>query len=183
MRQPRPEESPISVFQIGLGVLALAVVGALIADAAWELPREASRLIQALDLAACAFFFIDFCIRFQRADNKLRFLKWGWIDLLASVPNVDFLRAGRLVRVLRLIQLWRGIRLSHRLVTLLIRNRRRNVFSSVVLLAFLLVAFSSIGALICEHGAPGATITTAEDAVWWSVTTIKVGEWRAAGFS
>jgi len=35
-----------------------------------------------------------------------------------------------------------------------------------------MVIFSSLGILICERQDPQANIMTANDAVWWSVTTI-----------
>jgi voltage-gated potassium channel len=38
------------------------------------------------------FWNIDFVIRFRAAERKLLFLKWGWIDLIASIPNLDILR-------------------------------------------------------------------------------------------
>ncbi len=42
---------------------------------------------------------------------------------------------------------------------------------SLGLTAFLLIAFSSISILVCErHG--DANIRTAEDAVWWSISTV-----------
>lgn len=44
--------------------------------------------------------------------------------------------------------------------------------ASVVLTAFLLVMFCSIGILICEQQDPYANIKTACDAIWWSVATI-----------
>jgi voltage-gated potassium channel len=43
---------------------------------------------------------------------------------------------------------------------------------SVILTAFLLIMFCSIGILICEQQDPDANIKTAGDAIWWSVTTI-----------
>ena len=37
-------------------------------------------------------------------------LRWGWLDLLSSVPAVDFLRIGRAARILRILRILRGIR-------------------------------------------------------------------------
>lgn len=63
------------------------------------------------------------------------------------------------------------MRLLHRMVTLLFRNRIKGTLASAALAVFLLLSFSSISILICER-TPEANITTAEDAVWWSVATI-----------
>ena len=37
-------------------------------------------------------------------------MKWGWIDLLASIPMVDPLRWGRLARIVRIIRFLRAIK-------------------------------------------------------------------------
>jgi voltage-gated potassium channel len=120
----------------------------------------------------CVVFLVDFVVRFYRAESKLAFLKWGWIDLIASIPNLRILRWGRLVRVLQIIRLLRALRATHKIMSLLLKNKFQNGVASVVLIAFLLVIFSSLGILICERQDPQANIKTGGDAVWWSVTTI-----------
>src|SRR5690349_16570100 len=99
-----------SAFQAGLLVFTIVVLASLMADTILVLPHEVSNLIHMVDTFGCGIFFLDFCYRFYRADSKLAFMKWGWIDLIASVPNLQILRWGRLVRVLRVIRLLRGIR-------------------------------------------------------------------------
>ncbi len=146
------------------------VLCALIADTALPLPKEISDLIHIADTFACLVFFIDFCLRLYQAESKRVFMRWGWIDLLASIPNLEVLRWGRLVRVLRIIRLLRGIRSVQKVWLLMFRNKFQGGAASAALTAFLLIAFSSSSILICErHG--DANIKTAEDAVWWSVST------------
>lgn len=97
-------------------------------------------------------------------------MKWGWIDLIACIPNLEVFRWGRLVRVLRVIRLLRGIRSVQKALALIFQNKMKGGAASVAFTGFLLVAFSSVSILICErHGE--ANIKTAEDAVWWSVST------------
>ena len=98
-------------------------------------------------------------------------MKWGWIDLLACIPNIDALRIGRMVRVLRILRLLRGVRIGHRVISLILRNKPKSAFASVLLTSLLLGTFSSIAILIAEDE-PEANIKTAEDAIWWSVTTM-----------
>ncbi|MBI5387750.1 MAG: ion transporter [Verrucomicrobia bacterium] len=160
----------VGVFQLALLVFTILVLCALVVDTILVLPREASDLIHIADKFACAVFFFDFCIRFCQAESKRTFMKWGWIDLLASIPNLELLRWGRLVRVLRVIRLLRGVRSVQKVLALIFENKLRGGAVSIAFTAFLLVAFSSVSVLICErHG--DANIKTAEDAVWWSVTT------------
>jgi voltage-gated potassium channel len=166
-----PPAEQLSVFQLVLLVLSLVVLGALVVDTVAPVSREVSSILQTLDTVACALFFIDFVIRCCRAESKASFMRWGWIDLLACIPNVDFLRVGRLVRVLRMIRLLRGVRVGHRVISLLLHNKPKSAFAAVFLTTLLLIIFSSLSILVAEEG-PEANIRTANDAIWWSVTTI-----------
>ncbi len=168
--RPAAEEH-LGPFQLVLLALSFFVLAALAADTLLALPTEISRIFHYVDTAVCAVFFIDFVIRFRAAPSKTAFMKWGWIDLVASIPVIDNLRWARVVRVLRVIRLLRGLRLLHRIFSLLFAHRARGGIASVGLISFLVVSFSSVGILICERD-PAANIRTAEDAVWWSLTTI-----------
>ena len=161
----------LNAFQIVILILSVLVLCLVIVQAAVKLPKEISTVLHQVDTAVCLVFFFDFCVRFHQAQRKFEFMKLGWIDLLASIPNVDALRIGRLVRVLRIIQLLRGLRSFQRVLSVLSASKPRSVMASVLLATFLLLAFSSVSILVCEDGAD-ANIKTAEDAVWWSVTTI-----------
>lgn len=162
----------VGLFQVVVLILSVVVLGALGADTAFKFPPSISNVLQILDTVVCVFLLVDFCIRFHKAPSKLAFMKWGWIDLLASIPYLPWLRAGRVVRILRVIRLLRAIRATQRISHLFLRNKIHTGTTSVVLTAFLLVIFCSIAVLICEQQSPSANILTAEDAIWWSVTTI-----------
>jgi voltage-gated potassium channel len=160
-----------NAFQIAILIFTLVVLGALTADTIGHLPQQVSTLIRWLDTMACAVFFTDFCVRFFRAKSKAAFMRWGWVDLLASVPYLPGLRYARLARVLRVIRLLRGVRSVQRIVQLLFHHKAQTGAASLILMAFLLVAFSSVSILICEQNGD-ANIKTAEDAIWWSVSTL-----------
>jgi voltage-gated potassium channel len=167
----RDNDTNPNATQIAILIFTLIVLGALTADTIGHLPPQASALVHWLDTLACAVFFTDFCVRFFQAKSKRTFIKWGWIDLLASVPYISGLRYARLARVLRVIRLLRGIRSLHRLMQTLFQQRAQTGAASLVLMAFLLVAFSSVSILICEQNGDG-NIQSAEDAIWWSVSTL-----------
>lgn len=162
----------IGVFQVVVLFLSIIVLAALVADTAFTLPPQISRILQWLDTGVCILLLIDFCLRFYKAKSKLAFMKWGWIDLIASIPNLPVLRVGRLVRILRIIRLLRAIRATQRLSSILLRNKVQGGMASVFVTFVMLIVFSSIGILICEQQNPNANIKTAGDAVWWSVSTI-----------
>jgi len=162
----------VGLFQIIVLLLSIIVLGALGADTIFKLPKEITDILQTLDTLVCILLLTDFGVRFHKAESKLSFLKWGWIDLIASIPNVPFLRIGRLVRVLRVIRLLRAIRATQKVSSVLLKNKFQTGFASVVLTSFLLVMFCSVGILVCEQDEPTANIKTAGDAIWWSVSTI-----------
>ena len=166
-----PQEK-IGIFQIIVLVLSIVVLGALFVDTAFKLPPEVSRVLNAIDTSVCLLLLADFGWRFYRAPAKWEFLKWGWIDLLASIPSVPALRVGRLIRIVRIVRLIRALRATHRLSGILFRDKIRGGFASVVLSFVLLAMFSSVGILVCEEPDPSANIHTAEDSLWWSISTL-----------
>jgi len=162
----------IGLFQIVVLILSIIVLGALGADTVFKLTKSVSDILETLDTLVCVLLLTDFGIRFYKAESKLAFLKWGWIDFIASIPNVPFLRVGRLIRILRVIRLLRAIRATQKISSMLLKNKLHTGVTSVVLSSFLLVTFCSIGILICEQQDPDANIKSAGDAFWWSVSTI-----------
>lgn len=158
-------------FQFSILVLSVVALAAIAADSLLPLPREISRILQGVDFVACAAFFVDFVVRFRAAESKRAFMKLGWLDLIACVPQIDALRLGRFLGVLRVLRLLRSVRSLPRLLRLVFVEKTSGGVMTVVLTMFLLVVFASIAVLWCEHDAR-SNIKTAQDAVWWSVTTI-----------
>ncbi|MET0946321.1 MAG: ion transporter [Flavobacterium sp.] len=159
-------------------ILSIYVLAALIIDSVYILPRETSLLLNYIDNGICAFFFIEFCIRFRKAENKLKFMRWGWIDLISCIPMIDALRAGRLLRLIRLLRIVRAFRTTKNVVDHIFANKAQGAFTSISIIAVLLVIFSAIGILQVEND-PNSNIKTAEDAIWWAyvtVTTVGYGD-------
>jgi voltage-gated potassium channel len=169
----RPEEAEpeLGPYQLALVVLTVTLLLGLAAETVLPVPREIRRLIEFLDTAICALLLVDFATRFWQAPDKLRFMRWGWIDLLASLPAVDTLRWGRVFRLLRVLRVIIALRSLQRLFTLLLGQRRQTGIASLLVFTFLIVAFGSTGILLAETSG-NANIRTAEDALWWAMTTI-----------
>lgn len=165
------EQKKLGVLDILVLILSIYVLGTLIVDTFFNVPYEMSRVLAFLDNSICVFFIIEFFVRFYQAENKLQFLKWGWVDLISSIPNIDFLRAGRTLRLIRILRILRAFRSTKNIVTHIFKSRTQGAFTTVVMLAFLLIIFSSISILQFETG-PSSNIRTAEDAIWWSYVTI-----------
>ncbi|MFC0775282.1 potassium channel family protein [Terrimonas alba] len=170
MEQKKQES--FGAFQVMILVLSIYVLVALLIDTFFKLPAEVSKVLGTVDNFICVFFLIDFFYRLYKATNKLKFLRWGWIELLASIPTLDIMRAGRLLRVIRLLRILRAFRSTKVLVSHVFQNRTKGTFTAVALISILLVIFSSIAILTVEADLPNGNIKNAEDAIWWAFATI-----------
>jgi voltage-gated potassium channel len=158
-------------FQVLMLVLSIYVLGALFVETAFKLPSEVSSLLSALDTAICFLFIWDFFYRLYRAEDRRAFLRWGWVDLVSSIPMLEVFRWGRLVRVIRILRILRGVRSTKVIINTIFDNRAKGTFSAVALISAVLVIFSTLAILNAET-APEANIKNAGDALWWAVATI-----------
>ena len=161
----------ISTLNIIVLILSFYVLGALTVDTFYSLPPETARLLNYIDTSICIFFFIEFSVRFYKAKNKLRFMRWGWIDLLSSVPLIGYLRVGRIFRLIKLLRIIRAFKTTNHFVQHVFVNKTKGALTSASVIAILLVIFSSIAILHVETD-PNSNIKTAEDAIWWAYVTI-----------
>lgn len=164
-------ESKFDFLNILVFILTIYVLGALVVDTFYDLSTETSKLLKYFDYFICLFFFSEFIYRFLKSSNKLKFMKWGWIDLLACIPMIDFLRAGRILRLIRLFRIIRAFKTTKQFIHHIFSNKAQGALTSVTILAVLLLIFSSIAILEFEDN-PMSNIKTAEDAIWWSYSTI-----------
>ena len=98
-------------------------------------------------------------------------MRWGWIDLLSSIPTLEYFRPGRALRLVRLLRILRAFRSLKHLTNHVFRRKVQGAFTTVAIIAVLMVIFSSIAILQVEDD-PNSNIKTAEDALWWSYVTI-----------
>jgi voltage-gated potassium channel len=161
----------ISLFNILILILSVYVLLSLLISTFFGLSEELTNLLNYIDNGICVVFLVDFGIRFRNAQNKLEFMKWGWIDLIASIPSVEFLRAGRILRLIRLIRVFRALKSTKLIYEHINRNKKQSALTSVALISILMVIFASIAILQFEKDV-NRNIKSAEDAIWWSYVTI-----------
>ncbi|GHB19883.1 ion transporter [Pseudovibrio japonicus] len=157
------------LFDLFILALSIYVIAALVIQETMYLDQDTITLLIYADTAICGVFFIEFLVRFMRAEKKLAFLKWGWIDLLASIPLVDPLRYGRIIRLFRII---RALRASHTIVRYVFNKRTNSVLTLVLLSSTLMIILAAIAVLQVEKNIDGANILHLRDAVWWAFVTI-----------
>lgn len=149
----------------------LSLVGLAISTVGFVHPEQ-QVILDAADFVVCGLFFVDFLLSYFRAPNKLAYLmRWGWLDLVSSIPMIGPLRLARAARIVRILRLLRGVKSAKVLAQLILERRAQSALLAASLICLLLVVVSSIAILQVEVS-PTSNIRTAEDAVWWSVTTI-----------
>lgn len=151
--------------------LSLYVILAVIADTCLTLSPEMHNLLRDVEYVVCLVFFIDFLYRFFTAENKLAYMRWGWLDLASSIPMNLFL-AGRLFRVFQLIRVIRAMRSVKFFARCFFRDRIKSAFASAAVFAFTMLVFCAVAILKMEKDVPRSNIKTAEDALWWAYVTI-----------
>ena len=162
-------EGPYLIFILALSLFAL---GALAVQTLVRLDPSTVGILAYADNGVCALFFLDFIISLVRAENRARyFIRWGWLDLLSSIPMVDALRWGRAARVFRILRVLRGVRSAKILSEFILRRRAQSAFLAAMLVSILLIVMASIAVLQLETS-PDANIKTPEDALWWAIVTI-----------
>ncbi len=168
---PTNHREKLGAFQLIIFVLSIYVLGSLLFTAFFKLPSELMVLLSYIDFAICIVFLIEFAIRFSRAPSKLQFMKWGWVDLISSIPTLEYARAGRVLRLIRLLRVLRAFRSTRVLLKHLYHRKAYGAITSALIIAILMLLFSSIAILQVE-AAENSNITTAEDALWWAFVTI-----------
>ena len=147
--------------EVPLAVASLVFLAAYaVRILAHDLPDTWQDLCLAVLFAAWALFAVDYAVRWRLSRQRLRFVRTHWLDTLVLL--LPLLRPLRVVRVYEAVQRRHG---QPRLAL----HARVIVYAglSTVLLGF-------AGALSVyheEHAAPGATIRTFGDAVWWTCAT------------
>ncbi len=161
-----------TIFQIFMVVLSVYVLIALFVDIMFDISPEMDGLINQIDFLVCLIFMGDFFYRFHKAPSKLRFLRWGWIDFISSIPMLNFFRGGNVFRIVRIFRILRAFRSMKILLQYLLKNRTHNTFVTVASISCMVAMAGSMAILQLEKGSPAGNIKTASDALWWSVVTI-----------
>lgn len=156
-------------FILGLSVLAL--VGTSFDLFMPPAPGKSS-VFERLDYIICSFFLIDFFRNLIRRQDRLAYLRWGWIDLLSSIPAINALRWGRIFYIVRMAIMLRGVKSMHHFVGSIFQNRKNGTLSTAGLVLVTILLSGGILTLHFEQQDPASTIQDGGDALWWAVVTI-----------
>lgn len=165
------EKETLTTLNVLMLFLSVYVLIVLLIETIFPLPKEIQKILELVDNLVCVIFLYDFGVRFFKAESKVSFMKWGWIDLVSSIPSFEFLRFGRLLRLIRLFRILRAFRSVKHIATHVYKSKSTGAFTTVLVIAILTLIFSSITILEFET-APNSNIKSAEDALWWAFSTI-----------
>jgi voltage-gated potassium channel len=151
--------------------LCLYALAVLAAQTFGSLQPQTTAILDYADLAVCVVFFADFVYHLAVERPRWRyFVRWGWLDLLSSIPTVSAFRIGRAARVFRIVRVLRGVRSTRILAEMVLRRRVESAFLAAAMSSLLLIVFASIA--ILQFEAATGNIKTAQDALWWTIVTL-----------
>jgi voltage-gated potassium channel len=161
-----------TAYEIFIGILSILSILNLVLVYVFRSDPSLQTVLSVMNGLFSVIFLIDFLYRIFTAPSASRyfFRDFGWADLLASLPFAEFkvLRIFRLVRVYRLLRKL-GVR---SLVRTLVKDRANSALMTLLLMGILVLQFGSISMLAIEQYAEGANITSASDALWYTIVTI-----------
>jgi voltage-gated potassium channel len=161
--------TPYELFMLSLSIWAILT---LAAEATFALSDETAAILGYGDTLVCGIFFVDFLHSLAVAPDRWRYMRsWGWIDLLSSIPAVDALRVGRMARIFRIVRVIRGVKSAREIIRYVVEKRKESALLATTLLCVVMVTLASVAILQFEVPA-GGNILTAQDAVWWSLSTM-----------
>jgi voltage-gated potassium channel len=130
----------------------------------------AGEVVLTVDAIIAPIFLTDFLYRLKTADSRRDYFlhRFGWADLLGTLPVLRILRIVRVVRVVRSFRHQPPGRLVGEL------SAARALATFLVTLFLVIVVTEVAGATIyyAESGAAGSNIASASDAIWWALVTI-----------
>lgn len=136
------------------------VMAALAIVAIWLAVQPDSNLTQGLSLGIWAVFLLEYGWRFHRAPAKLVFVRDNLPDLIAILPS-DFLRGARVLRLVRVLRVFRGFAVLWRVSRTLSAILRTNGLGYALTGTTILILASGMLMARIEPG-----ITTIPDGVW-----------------
>ena len=161
-----------TAYEIFIGALSILSIANLVLVYAFAADPALQLILSVMNALFSVIFLGDFIYRMSTAPSSARyfFRGFGWADLLASLPfpQLKILRVFRLLRVYRLLRelgpraIWRT----------LVRDRANSALMTLLLLGVLVLQFGSLSILAIEEDAEGSNITSASDALWYTIVTI-----------
>lgn len=143
----------------------------LIFSAVSSLSSDFYNFVILFDLFTCLVLFVEFCIRYKRADDKKYFLKHNFWEIISFIPVSIFLfRTFKFIRFIRLIRFVGVLKifvLFKKDLQNLSNLLKESYLDKLVLLAFMVILFSSLFIYFVDP-----IKISLIDSFWYVITTI-----------
>lgn len=161
-----------TAYEIFIGVLSILSIVNLVFVYAFHSDGALQLILSVMNALFSLIFLGDFIYRMATAPSPGRyfFRGFGWADLLASLPFPQ-LKVLRLFRLLRVVRLMRDLG-PRTIWNTLVHDRANSTLMTLLLLGVFVLQFGSLAILAVEGHADGANITSASDALWYTIVTI-----------
>ncbi len=169
-KKPRSELKSTG-YEIFIGILSILSIINLVLILVFQ-ENSLQTVLGVMNALFSLIFLIDFTYRIFTAPSAAAyfFRHFGWADLLASLPFAQL----KVLRIFRLVRVYRLLRdVGPRTVArTLIKDRAGSALYVLLLMGIFVLQFGSLTMLALEQDAEGANITSASDALWYTIVTI-----------
>jgi voltage-gated potassium channel len=165
---PATVNTTYELFIIIIAILSLIAISILVFA---SLPAQMDVIFYRTNFFLSLFFLFDFFRSLIQAKDKLRYLRWGWLELLGGIPFFPILGFARIARIARGVRRVRRVRASeirHQFTD----QQAQSALLSTALVALIVVIVGSVLVVNVESQAPDGNIVSGEDALWWALVTI-----------
>lgn len=166
--ESKPLNTTYELFIVFLSLYSIVVV--LLATVI-PVKQSTVQILIIIDNFIVVVFFYDFIRQLYRAPRKIAYLKWGWMDLLSSMPGFYYMRLLRIGRIVRTSNTLRATT-GRSLWETFKEHRAESAVLTTTFTLFFLILATSILILNVEQESTVATISSPEDAVWWTFVTM-----------
>jgi len=148
-------------------ILSVYVIIELYLDLIMDYSPGVRSIAEFVDLGICVVFLADFFWRLWKADARLTFLKWNWLDFISSIPMVGVLRIARAARIVRLLRLFRSGKVFY---SLLSKNQSASTFQTVAGLCVVAILLGALAMFRLEQDV-SPFFQSFGNSLWWSLLT------------
>jgi voltage-gated potassium channel len=166
------------VDEIIIVVLSLLSVALLIFEVVADASSAQMRFLEQIDVGIAFVFLGEWVLNLLRAEDRRRYLRRRWWELLACVPIssdlAHVLRGVRLLRVIRLVRLLRIARLAVRVEILARESKAFFIDSSLIYIstASAVIVFSAALAFHYFEMSVNPNVHNFFDSFWWAIATV-----------
>jgi voltage-gated potassium channel len=155
------------IFVLGCAILSIVNLVLLIVMRQDDL----AQVIAIVDSILILTFAIDFARRLRIANDDRAYITkgMGWLDAVSIIP---MLRIARILRIVRVAHIVRRMGGPEKALRAFFANRATGGLLLVLLIAILVLEFGSVAVLWAEERSADANITSAGDAVWYTIVTM-----------